>query len=261
MSVLIALHALAAVIWVGGLFFLVGILRPAASSVPLAERLPLLSTAMGRFFLWVWIAIIVLLVTGNTVIDALLHVAEQPYDWANGPLKSVDPDQPIVLITAHRRESFGDTFRGMCRALASLGTQFPDTQFIYPVHLNPNVQQPVKEILDKCNNVQLLPPLDYVALVQLMKASRLVITDSGGIQEEAPGLKVPVIVMRETTERPEGVDAGVVRLVGTSESSIVKAAVNLLESQEEREKMRSGINPYGDGHAAARIVSAVLDAS
>ena len=129
------------------------------------------------------------------------------------------------------------------------------------MHINPNVQQPVKEILDKCNNVQLLPPLDYVALVQLMKASRLVITDSGGIQEEAPGLKVPVIVMRETTERPEGVDAGVVRLVGTSESSIVKAAVNLLESQEEREKMRSGINPYGDGHAAARIVSAVLDAS
>ena len=200
-------------------------------------------------------------VTGNTVIDALLHVAEQPYDWADGPLKTVEPDQPTVLITAHRRESFGDTFRGMCRALATLATNFPDTQFIYPVHLNPNVQQPVKEILDKCNNVQLLPPLDYVALVQLMKASRLVITDSGGIQEEAPGLKVPVIVMRETTERPEGVDAGVVRLVGTSESSIVKAAVNLLESQEEREKMRSGINPYGDGHAAARIVSAVLDAS
>ena len=200
-------------------------------------------------------------VTGNTVIDALQHVAEQPYDWDGGPLSVVDKDVPIVLITAHRRESFGDTFRGMCRAVATLAQRFSETQFVYPVHLNPNVQQPVNDILGECKNVTLLPPLDYAALVNLMKASQLVVTDSGGIQEEAPGLKIPVVVMRETTERPEGVDAGVVRLVGTSESSIVESVCTLLNSDAEREKMRSGTNPYGDGRASSRIVDAVLEAS
>lgn len=201
-------------------------------------------------------------VTGNTVIDALLDVADRPYDWATGPLATLPTHQRLVLVTAHRRESFGEPFRAVCTAIRELARLFQtdDVHFVYPVHLNPNVRQPVGEILAGISNVSLLEPLDYLSLVQLMKRSTLILTDSGGIQEEAPGLKIPVLVMRETTERPEGVEAGVVRLVGTSQEKIVDETTRLLRNSEELDRMAKGINPYGDGHAAARIVARLLQA-
>jgi UDP-N-acetylglucosamine 2-epimerase len=200
------------------------------------------------------------LVTGNTVIDALVEVASYPYDWSSGPLAFLPSGKRLVLITAHRRESFGEPFREMCSAIRELSEAFAaeDLHFVYPVHLNPNVQQPVHEILSGLANVSLVEPLDYLSLVQLMKRSTLILTDSGGIQEEAPGLKVPVLVMRETTERPEGVDAGVVRLVGTSRRRIVGEASRLLRDPAALAAMTKNVNPYGDGHAAERIVAALL---
>jgi UDP-N-acetylglucosamine 2-epimerase len=200
------------------------------------------------------------LVTGNTVIDALLEVASYPYDWSSGPLAFLSPGKRLVLITAHRRESFGEPFREMCSAFRELAHAFEadDLHFVYPVHLNPNVQRPVREILSGLANVSLVEPLDYLSVVQLMKRSTLILTDSGGIQEEAPGLKVPVLVMRDTTERPEGVEAGVVRLVGTSRRRIVGEATRLLRDRAALAAMTSSVNPYGDGHAAERIVAALL---
>jgi UDP-N-acetylglucosamine 2-epimerase (non-hydrolysing) len=200
-------------------------------------------------------------VTGNTVIDALLTVAEREYDWAGGPLAGLPPNGRFVLITAHRRESFGEQFRQLCLAIRDLAREFgPDgLQFVYPVHLNPNVRKPVGEILAGAPNVTLLEPLDYLPLVQLMKRSTLILTDSGGIQEEAPSLGVPVLVMRETTERPEGIEAGVVRLVGTSRERIVAEARRLLSDPAEHAAMATRVNPYGDGHAAGRIVRAILE--
>jgi UDP-N-acetylglucosamine 2-epimerase len=201
-------------------------------------------------------------VTGNTVIDALLDVAGRPYDWTTGPLAALPIDQRLVLITAHRRESFGDPFRELCEAIREVAQRFqPEgVHFVYPVHLNPNVRQPVGEILAGISNVSLIEPLDYLALVQLMKRSTLILTDSGGIQEEAPGLKIPVLVMRDTTERPEGVAAGVVRLVGTSRERIVSETSRLLQDPTELDRMAKGANPYGDGHAAERIVARLLQA-
>ena len=200
-----------------------------------------------------------ILVTGNTVIDALLDVSDRAYDWESGPLAGIPRNQPIVLITAHRRESFGEPFRDLCNAIRTLAQRFGDTAFVYPVHLNPNVRAPVLEILGKAPNVSLIEPLDYLSLVHLMKASTIILTDSGGIQEEAPGLGIPVLVMRETTERPEGVDAGVVKLVGTDPETIVREAAALLENPGARQAMASGRNPYGDGMASRRIVEALLD--
>lgn len=200
------------------------------------------------------------LVTGNTVIDALQEIAERPCDWSDGPLAKVRQDRQIVLITAHRRESFGQPFREICAAIRRLADEFQDVaHFVYPVHLNPNVRRPVGEILNGLDNVTLMEPLDYLSLVHLMKRSTLILTDSGGIQEEAPGLKVPVLVMRETTERPEGVEAGVVRLVGTSAERIVTETRRLLRNADERAQMSRGVNPYGDGRAAGRIVAAILE--
>ena len=201
-------------------------------------------------------------VTGNTVIDALLDVAARPYDWANSPLATLPTGQRLVLITAHRRESFGEPFRELCEAIREVARRFQSdgVHFVYPVHLNPNVRQPVGEILAGIPNVSLIEPLDYLALIQLMKRATLILTDSGGIQEEAPGLKIPVLVMRETTERPEGVEAGVVRLVGTSRDRIVEETTRLLQHPDELGRMAKGINPYGDGHAAERIVGRVLQA-
>ncbi|MGH9429722.1 MAG: non-hydrolyzing UDP-N-acetylglucosamine 2-epimerase, partial [Terriglobia bacterium] len=171
-------------------------------------------------------------VTGNTVIDAVNEVASRAYDWRTGPLAGLPLDQRLVLITAHRRESFGEPFRELCLAIKELALQFADkgVHFVYPVHLNPNVRQPVTDILSGFSNVSLIEPLDYLSLVQLLKRSTIVLTDSGGIQEEAPGLRVPVLVMRETTERPEGIDAGVVKLVGTQRSRIVKETETLLKN-------------------------------
>jgi UDP-N-acetylglucosamine 2-epimerase (non-hydrolysing) len=200
-------------------------------------------------------------VTGNTVVDALNDVASRPYDWCSGPLSGLPRDRRLVLITAHRRESFGDPFRELCLAIRDLAGMFAGegVHFVYPVHLNPNVQQPVREILSGLSNVSLIEPLDYLSLVHLMKRSTLILTDSGGIQEEAPGLHVPVLVMRDITERPEGVEAGVVRLVGTERCRIVKEAERLLRDSAAHEAMVADKNPYGDGMAAIRIVSALLE--
>jgi UDP-N-acetylglucosamine 2-epimerase (non-hydrolysing) len=199
-------------------------------------------------------------VTGNTVVDALHWAAKMPYRWEDGPLAKVPTDKRLVLVTAHRRESFGDPFRDMCAALRDLAQRFSrDVHLVYPVHLNPNVRQPVAEILGGLRNVSLTEPLDYLSLVHLMKRSVLILTDSGGIQEEAPGLGVPVLLLRETTERPEGVEAGVVKLVGTRRDRIVEEATRLLTDEVGRRAMSRGVNPYGDGKAAQRIVSALLE--
>lgn len=199
-------------------------------------------------------------VTGNTVIDALLEIADRDYRWEQGPLAELPRDRRLVLITAHRRESFGGPFRELCQAIADLAARFADegVHFVYPVHLNPNVRRPVNELLSDASNVTLLEPLDYLSLVQLMKRATLILTDSGGIQEEAPSLGVPVLVMRETTERPEGVEAGVVRLVGTRRETIVREAARLLSDAAAHRAMASGANPYGDGLAAQRLTRALL---
>lgn len=202
-------------------------------------------------------------VTGNTVIDALNDVASRDYDWGSGPLAGVPFDQRLVLITAHRRESFGDRFTELCLAIRDLARIFANdgVHFVYPVHLNPNVRRPVNDILSGLPNVSLIEPLDYLSLVHLLMRSTLVLTDSGGIQEEAPGLKVPVLVMRDTTERPEAIEAGVAKLVGTQRSRIVTEAEKLLCDPIAHGAMATGANPYGDGRAAARIVSILLDRS
>ena len=200
-------------------------------------------------------------VTGNTVVDALNDVAAREYDWKSGPLCQLPLDKRLVLITAHRRESFGDPFRQLCLAIRELAHTFANdsVHFVYPVHLNPHVRQPVNDILSGLPNVSLIEPLDYLSLVHLMKQSTLILTDSGGIQEEAPGLKVPVLVMRDTTERPEGIVTGVVRLVGTQRCRIVREAEKLLRDPASRAAMTAGTNPYGDGRAARRIVAILLE--
>jgi len=197
---------------------------------------------------------------GNTVVDALLTVANLPYDWGKGPLTDLPHDQRLVLVTAHRRESFGQPLRDVCLAIKDLAERFrsADVAFVYPVHLNPHVQQPVMDILAGCPNVYLIPPLDYLSLVQLMKRCELILTDSGGIQEEAPSFHVPVLIMRETTERPEGVELGAARLVGTDPVRIVEEAGRLLTDPSAQAAMTAVGNPYGDGHAAERIVASLI---
>ena len=198
-------------------------------------------------------------VTGNTVIDALLSVSAKPCA-IEMLLPTVPFDRRLILITAHRRESFGQPFREMCCGLRDLALSLADQNIhcIFPVHLNPNVQEPVRAILHDVPNLTLLKPLDYFTLVHLMKRVELILTDSGGIQEEAPSLSIPVLVMRETTERPEGIDAGVARLVGTDPRRIVMEATRLLTDRKAYAAMASGRNPYGDGNAASRIVSTIL---
>jgi UDP-N-acetylglucosamine 2-epimerase len=202
-------------------------------------------------------------VTGNTVVDALNDVVARPYDWESGPLAAIPRKEKLVLITAHRRESFGDPFRELCLAIRDLSRRFQDedVQFVYPVHLNPNVRKPVNDILSGLGNVSLVEPLDYLSLVQLLKRSTVILTDSGGIQEEGVGLRVPVLVMRETTERPEGVEAGAARLVGTRRERIFAETEALLKDSSARQAMAVATNPYGDGQAGARIVSLLLDRS
>ena len=194
------------------------------------------------------------------MIDALLQVTSKPYDWDSGPLAGLPSDRKIVLITAHRRESFGEPLREICAAIRELAIKFGPRgySFVYPVHMNPNVSEPVRQILSKVPEVHLLPPLDYITMAHLMKKSTLILTDSGGIQEEAPSLGVPVLVMREKTERPEAVEAGVARIVGTQRERIVRASCLLLENRSEYASMSSKTNPYGDGKAAQRIASFLL---
>jgi len=201
-------------------------------------------------------------VTGNTVVDALLAIERQPFDWRNSPLAQLPCDKSLVLITAHRRESFGRPFHELCLAIRELaqGSVAQEIHFVYPVHLNPNVRQPVQTLLRGLPNLTLLEPLDYRAMVHLMRRSILILTDSGGIQEEAPSLGVPVLVMRENTERPEGVEAGVVRLIGTERARILQEVRELLDNPQARMAMCRNTNPYGDGQAAKRIVSALLTA-
>ncbi len=205
-------------------------------------------------------------ITGNTVIDALfLEIEKQKtaevqaeVDLAlAGSLPENWREQPYVLITGHRRENFGGGFEQICDALARLARKFPDHQFIYPVHLNPNVQEPVNKLLAGLDNIHLIPPQGYRAFVALMANATLILTDSGGVQEEAPSLGKPVLVMRDTTERPEGVDAGTVKLVGADADAIVSEASKLLLDQNAYNEMANAKNPYGDGHAAERIIEAL----
>lgn len=199
-------------------------------------------------------------VTGNTAIDALQWVVAQPFDFSSLNLK-LGPSKPrLVLVTAHRRENFGRPLEDICHALKILANQYQDeVHFIYPVHLNPNVKGPVYKALGKIPNISLLPPLDYLPMVQVMKRSHLVLTDSGGLQEEAPGLGIPTLVLRNTTERPEGVDAGTLKLVGTNADVIIQETRQLLDDPAAHAAMAGSVNPYGDGHAAPRIVKAILD--
>jgi UDP-N-acetylglucosamine 2-epimerase (non-hydrolysing) len=195
-------------------------------------------------------------VTGNTVVDALLEarrmVRERPPSLA-ARLEPVLAGRRMVLVTAHRRESFGDGIEAICRAFLRIVQAVPDVCVVYPVHMNPNVDGPVRRLLEAEPRIVLLPPVSYLEFVWLMDRSRLVLTDSGGVQEEAPTFAKPILVLREVTERPEGVAAGVARLVGTDESRIVDEAVRLLRDPAHYASMATGINPYGDGRAADRI--------
>lgn len=204
-----------------------------------------------------------ILVTGNPGIDAVRWIAEQPYDWAGGRLSSLPKDQRLVLVTAHRRESFGEPFRQLCLAIRELAETLGPTgvHFVYPIHLNPRIHEPIKELLRGVPHLTLTEPLDYASLVQLMKRAVLILTDSGGIQEEACEFRTPVLVLRETTERPEGVAAGLARVVGTSRQTIVEQATELLRNESARQAMTCGRNPYGDGQASARIVASLLGQS
>ena len=199
-------------------------------------------------------------VTGNSGIDAVLYVKSRleagelhGRDWSE-----VDQTRKLIAVTGHRRESFGSGFESICRALARLADR-ADVQIVYPVHPNPNVQEPVQRLLANRPNVLLTEPLDYVPFVDLMRRARFLLTDSGGIQEEGPSLGKPILVMREKTERPEAVDAGTVRLVGTDEERIITEADILLDDDTEYQRRSRVHNPYGDGHASERIADAILE--
>ncbi|WP_335984108.1 non-hydrolyzing UDP-N-acetylglucosamine 2-epimerase [Acinetobacter haemolyticus] len=203
-------------------------------------------------------------ITGNTVIDALLQVKtkvekeQQLIQTFEQEFSFLDKNKKLILVTGHRRENFGQGFLNICTALASLAKKYPDIQIVYPVHLNPNVQQPVNELLANINNVFLIAPQDYLPFVYLMNRSYLILTDSGGIQEEAPSLGKPVLVMRDTTERPEAVEAGTVRLVGTDVNTIENAVIDLLENLTTYKIMSEAHNPYGDGTASQTIVDFMI---
>jgi UDP-N-acetylglucosamine 2-epimerase (non-hydrolysing) len=202
-------------------------------------------------------------VTGNTVIDALFWVRDRVMndEALNTDLSLRFPflntGKKMILVTGHRRESFGQGFEKICHALAEIAASNPDVQIVYPVHLNPNVSEPVNRILGHVDNVMLIEPQEYLPFVWLMNHAWLILTDSGGIQEEAPSLGKPVLVMRETTERPEAIDAGTVRLVGTDSQRIVDEVTRLLRDEEEYQRMSRAHNPYGDGRACERILSAL----
>ncbi len=213
-------------------------------------------------------------VTGNTVIDALYMVVDKIKNSAelNDELKSelmkagydtrrLDNGRKLMLITGHRRENFGDGFISMCRAIKALTEKYPDVDFVYPMHLNPNVRKPIHEVfgenLEGLDNMFFIEPLEYLSFVYLMEKSTIVLTDSGGIQEEAPGLGKPVLVMRDTTERPEALEAGTVKLVGTDYDKIVAEVSKLLDDQIYYNTMSQAVNPYGDGQSSIRIIKAL----
>lgn len=196
-------------------------------------------------------------VTGNTVIDALLDVAEQDFTFDNDSLNSIKGR--MILITAHRRESFGKPFIDICNAIMTLAQRYPDITFVYPVHLNPNVRNTVYPMLGNVSNILLIEPLEYVPFVHLMKRAYIILTDSGGIQEEAPSLHKPVLILRKVTERTEAVRAGSAKLVGTHHQTIIRETIRLLEDTEEYNRMARVLNPFGDGHAAQRILNFIRD--
>ena len=207
-------------------------------------------------------------VTGNPVIDALHYVANKPlpeeapdiFKQIGMPIEREESEPRLILVTAHRRENFGQPLENICKALRGLAEKYGETlRIVYTVHLNPNVQEPVYRNLEGLPNITLLPPLDYQPLVHIMKRAYIVLTDSGGLQEEAPDMGIPVLVLREVTERPEGVEAGTVKVVGTNSEKIIKETSNLLDDQASYSKMARAVNPYGDGHAAERIVKTLLE--
>ncbi len=217
-----------------------------------------------------------IIVTGNTVIDALYWVVDKIKNTPklNYELKNVLRDvgynvdrlnggKKLVLITGHRRENFGDGFISMCKAIKALTEKYPDVDFVYPMHLNPNVRKPIHEVFGKnlvgLGNMFFIEPLEYLSFVFLMEKSHIVLTDSGGIQEEAPGLGKPVLVMRDTTERPEALEAGTVKLVGTDYDKIVNEVSALLDDPEHYDAMSKAVNPYGDGMACERIIKKLSD--
>ena len=216
-----------------------------------------------------------IIITGNTVIDALYWVVdkiknnkeldnelEDILSKAGYYVNRLNNGKKLVLITGHRRENFGDGFINMCTAIKDLTVKYPDLDFVYPMHLNPNVRKPIHEVfwenLSGLKNMFFIEPLEYLSFVYLMEKSSIVLTDSGGIQEEAPGLDKPVLVMRDTTERPEALDAGTVKLVGTDYNKIVNEVSSLIDDKAAYEKMSKAVNPYGDGLACGRIVNALL---
>ena len=216
-----------------------------------------------------------IIITGNTVIDALYWVVdkiknnkeldnelEDILSKAGYDVNRLNNGKKLVLITGHRRENFGDGFINMCTAIKDLTVKYPDLDFVYPMHLNPNVRKPIHEVfgenLSGLKNMFFIEPLEYLSFVYLMEKSSIVLTDSGGIQEEAPGMGKPVLVMRDTTERPEALDAGTVKLVGTDYNKIVNEVSSLIDDKAAYEKMSKAVNPYGDGLACGRIVNALL---
>ncbi len=203
--------------------------------------------------------------TGNTVIDSLLYISNRLDRFSNSVAEHsilpelVAQEKDYVLITGHRRENFGDGFVQICEAIKELAEKNPTVHFVYPVHLNPNVQKPVNQLLKDLNNVSLIAPLEYQDFVLAMKNCFLVLTDSGGVQEEAPSLGKPVLVMRDTTERPEAVSAGTVQLVGANKQNIIKGVQSLIDDKELYLKMNKAHNPYGDGEAVARIINFIKE--
>ena len=201
-----------------------------------------------------------IIVTGNTVVDALLMVRGRVRDRDLSALTGSLEGRRLILVTSHRRESFGEPFLNTCRALRHLAEKYRDeAQFVYPVHFNPNVQQPAREMLGNLPNLTLTDPVDYETMVALMDRSYMILSDSGGIQEEAPSLGKPLLVLREKTERPEVVACGAARLVGTDFDVIVREADRLMRDESAYRAMATAGNPYGDGHAAERTVQAVAD--
>lgn len=204
-------------------------------------------------------------VTGNTVIDALFMINNRI--TSDGTLNSdlmkqfsfLDSGKKLILVTGHRRESFGDGFERICKALAHIAIKYPDAQILYPVHLNPNVQEPVQRILNNISNIYLIKPQEYLPFIYLMNRAYIILTDSGGIQEEAPSLGKPVLVMRDTTERPEAVAAGTVQLVGTAVDSITNSISSLMDDKNKYNQMSFSHNPYGDGRSVERILSAIIE--
>ena len=199
-------------------------------------------------------------VTGNTVIDALLDTARHDFSFEGTGLEKIaNSNRKIILVTAHRRENAGEPILNICAAMKEIALRFKDeVAFIYPVHLNPHIKVPVNKALKGIGNIILTEPMDYLPFVHLMKRSYFILTDSGGLQEEAPSLGKPVLVMRETTERPEGVEAGCVEVIGTEKTNIIAGVEELLENQAKYTKMSKAVNPYGDGHASKKIIQRLL---